>query len=139
MVRECDKLISPKEAIEMIQKCRKDRLPYVLDILRVAGYEFSAQEVGVSRAVKVSIEKMNELKRQEKKHNWKESHDEAIVLLREAYLKGIKITDINRLTGVNRTVIYEYLKGERAIPQVYRERLIQTLRKLLERREQTDG
>lgn len=139
MVRECDKLISPREAIEMVQRCRKDRLTYVLDILRVAGYEFSAQEVGVSRAVKVSIEKMNELKRQERKHNWKESHDEAIVLLREAYLKGIKVTDINRLTGVNRTVIYEYLKGERDVPLAYRERLIKTLRELLERREQTDG
>lgn len=139
MAKECDKLISPLEAIEMVQRCRKDRLPYVLDILRVAGYEFSAKEVGVSRAVKVSIEKMNELKRQEKKHNWRESHDEAIVLLREAYLKGIKVTDINRLTGINRTVIYEYLKGERDVPLVYRERLIKTLRELLERREQMDG
>ena len=139
MVREYDKLISPREAIEMVQKCRKDRLTYVLDILRVAGYEFSEQEVGVSRAVKVSIEKVNELNRIGKKRNWKESSDEAIVLLREAYLNGIKFTDVNRLTGINRTVLYEYLKGERDVPLAYRERLIKTLRELLERREQMDG
>lgn len=139
MAKECDKLISPREAIEMVQKCRKDRLTYVLDILRVAGYEFSEQEVGVSRAVKVSIEKVNELNRIGKKRNWKESSDEAIVLLREAYLKGIKFTDVNRLTGINRTVLYEYLKGERNVPEAYRERLIGTMRELLDRRDGQDG
>lgn len=139
MVRECDKLISPREAIEMVQKCRKDRLTYVLDILRVAGYEFSEQEVGVSRAVKVSVEKMNELNRQGKKRNWKESDDEAIILLRQVYLKGVKFTDVNKLTGVNRTVLYEYLKGERSVPLAYREKLIRTLHELLERSDCLNG
>ena len=139
MVRECDKLISPSEAIEMVQKCRKDRLTYVLDILRVAGYEFSEQEVGVSRAVKVSVEKMNELNRQGKKRNWKESDDEAIILLRQVYLKGVKFTDVNKLTGVNRTVLYEYLKGERSVPLAYREKLIRTLHELLERSDCLNG
>lgn len=139
MVRECDKLISPREAIEMVQKCRKDRLTYVLDILRVAGYEFSEQEVGVSRAVKVSVEKMNELNRQGRKRNWKESDDEAIILLRQVYLKGVKLTDVNKLTGVNRTVLYEYLKGERSVPLAYREKLIRTLHELLERSDCLNG
>lgn len=139
MVRECDKLISPREAIEMVQKCRKDRLTYVLDILRVAGYEFSEQEVGVSRAVKVSVEKMNELNRQGRKRNWKESDDEAIILLRQVYLKGVKFTDVNKLTGVNRTVLYEYLKGERSVPLAYREKLIRTLHELLERSDCLNG
>lgn len=139
MIRECDKLISPREAIEMVQKCRKDRLTYVLDILRVAGYEFSEQEVGVSRAVKVSVEKMNELNRQGKKRNWKESDDEAIILLRQVYLKGVKFTDVNKLTGVNRTVLYEYLKGERSVPLAYREKLIRTLHELLERSDCLNG
>ena len=139
MVRECDKLISPREAIEMVQKCRKDRLTYVLDILRVAGYEFSEQEVGVSRAVKVSVEKMNELNRQGRKQNWKESDDEAIILLRQVYLKGVKFTDVNKLTGVNRTVLYEYLKGERSVPLAYREKLIRTLHELLERSDCLNG
>ena len=139
MVRECDKLISPREAIEMVQKCRKDRLTYVLDILRVAGYEFSEQEVGVSRAVKVSVEKMNELNRQGRKRNWKESDDEAIILLRQVYLKGVKFTDVNKLTGVNRTVLYEYLKGERSVPLAYREKLIRMLHELLERSDCLNG
>ena len=139
MVRECDKLISPREAIEMVQKCRKDRLTYVLDILMVAGYEFSEQEVGVSRAVKVSVEKMNELNRQGRKRNWKESDDEAIILLRQVYLKGVKFTDVNKLTGVNRTVLYEYLKGERSVPLAYREKLIRTLNELLERSDCLNG
>lgn len=139
MAKECDRLINPKEAIEMVQRCRKDRLPYVLDILRVAGYEFTEREMQFSRASKVSYEQISAANRKAKEKDWVMTDDEVVILLRDAYLKGVKFTDINRLTGINRTVLYEYLKGKRSIPLAYRDKLNNTLRELMERGKMIDG
>lgn len=131
MGNKCDSGISPKEAIEMIQRCRKDRLPYVLDILKAAGYEFSSGEINLSRANKMSREQMSSYKRNRKHNEWAESNDETVQLLREAYLVGVSFTDINRLTGINRTVLYEYLKGAREVPEAYKGDLMNTLKTVL--------
>lgn len=131
MGNKCDSGISPREAIEMIQRCRKDRLPYVLDILKAAGYEFSSSEINLSRANKMSREQMSSYKRNRKHNEWAESNDETVQLLREAYLVGVSFTDINKLTGINRTVLYEYLKGAREVPEAYKDDLTNTLKTVL--------
>lgn len=131
MENKCDSGISPREAIEMIQRCRKDRLPYVLDILKAAGYEFSSSEINLSRANKMSMEQMSSYKRNRKHNEWAESNDETVQLLREAYLVGVSFTDINKLTGINRTVLYEYLKGAREVPEAYKDDLTNTLKTVL--------
>ena len=131
MEKKCDRLINPREAIEMIQHCRKDQLPYVLDILRVAGYEFTEKDAQFSRVQRMTAEQRNAAARSEKEKSWQESDDEAVLLLRSAYLKGIKFTDIYRLTGINRTVLYKYLNGDMSVPLAYRDMLIETLKNLI--------
>lgn len=139
MAKECDKLISPKEAIEMLMHCRKDRLSYVLDILRVAGYEFTGKDIEVARARKVTMEQVNAANRKAKEKDWVDTDDEAVLLLREAYMNGVKFMDISRLTGINRTGLYAFLKGNRIIPLAYRDKLIETLKDILGKKDQPDG
>lgn len=139
LAKECDKLISPKEAIEMLMHCRKDRLSYVLDILRVAGYEFSEKDVEIARAQKVTMEQVNAANRKAKVKKWEDTDNEAVLLLREAYMNGVKFIDVSRLTGVNRTGLYAFLNGDRVIPLAYRDKLIETLKDILGKKDQPDG
>ena len=46
---KCDSGISVEKALKIVSTCRADRLPYVLDILRGVGYDFSDDAIWLAR------------------------------------------------------------------------------------------
>lgn len=128
-----DRGITDEQALIAVSTCRVDRLPYVLDILRRSGYEFSNDAIQLARTTQSNKIQRVAKRRKVAKKAWLETDDEAVELLREAYFLGMSITDINRRTGINRTVMYEYLKGTRKVPEHCRETLISNLNDLIEK------
>lgn len=116
-------MLSAERAIELINSCRADRLPFVLEILKTEGYEFSEETLRMVKTAKKTVVDKNALRRAKVKYDWLPSQDEIVLRLREAYMAGIRFYDIAKLADTNRPVLYEYLKGARGIPEYAREDL----------------
>ena len=116
-------MLSAERAIELINSCRADRLPFVLEILKTEGYEFSEETLRMVKTAKKTVVGKNALRRAKVKHDWLPSQDEIVLRLREAYMAGVRFNDIAKLAETNRPVLYEYLKGARGVPNHAREDL----------------
>ena len=133
-MKRCDNGgITAREAVKMVSDCQRERLPYVLAILKREGYEFPDTAVELAQTTKRSRTEQAAWRRKKERRLWYRSDDPTVALLREAYIRGVSFTDISNMSGVNRTVMYEYLKGTRAVPEQYREELSDTIRTILDK------
>lgn len=115
------------KAAKVVANCRNDRLPYVLEILRSAGYEFSEETLAMCMNRKGS-DVLRERRGAENKDDWQDTEDEVSIALRNAYDEGISFTEISRKCGVGRSLLYLYMKGERKIPAERGARILAVLR-----------
>lgn len=131
-MKKCDSAITEREAVEIVRNCPRDRLPYVLAILRQSGFDFPDAAVELARTTRQSKTDRMAYKRKQERRNWLETDDPSVKMLREAYDTGISFTDVSKLSGINRTVLYSYLKGELNIAEKNRRALNDTLEMIFE-------
>lgn len=144
--------INLKETIKLVATCRVERLPLVLEILEQEGYTFTEEaiktayydaereriedrkkEMEARKIERVSKQQTFMMKRAVEDHReWKETHDEVSLALRDAYMNGVSMTELSRFAGVRRERLYRYMYGLFVPPHGISERIMSALEELSE-------
>lgn len=111
-----------KDLAELVARCRKDRLPYVLAILKEAGADIHAMSIASESARLASADVANSRKNIDKS-KWSGTTNKTVLRMRKYYEDGMNMYSLSRVTGINRTSLYMYMWGSRGISQ-QRERII---------------
>lgn len=99
---------------KILATCPANRLKYVVDILEAGGYEIDegvlkyawSENQTRSQTARVSMRKKKSCK-------WKETHDDDVLFLRSAYIDGINLSALSKMTGIARETIYRYMRMDR--------------------------
>ena len=121
------------KAAKIIATCPAKRLPAVLSVLEKGGIVFTNEELEKMKLSAAHPSKTDILisnRKEQKKEEWKETDNEYIIRLREAYDKGVSITQISRIVGVNKATAYKYLWGWRTPSRCIGEKIVEACNSL---------
>lgn len=131
MENETDKYL---EAARIVAECKPSKLPYVLAILREGGINIEDDvKVPPVKDIKGENRRAMWLGKKRKQHvpqEWNDTDDEAIIVMREAFMSGISVTQFAEAAGIHRTNVYRFLEASRPITEYSRDRIIMGLQKL---------
>lgn len=116
--------ISLKQAIAMLSKCCKSRLPLAVEILRQSGYQLSDEAIAFALNDGKNKEGENEnykwdrtpyikARRLERLRDikWEKTTNPAVYALRKAYMDGLRFSRIAELCTMGRKQPYRYMHG----------------------------
>ena len=117
------------EAARILATCPERRLPQVVKMLREAGFKIEDGFVRESREVAKDRKRkrMREKRMEGRTFDFRTLGDDFLDTLRDAFEKGINISDLSRTSGMGRTTLYRYLKGETYPSKEDRERILDAI------------
>ena len=112
------------DAAELVAHCKPSKLPYVLALLEQGGFAVGEEEIKAAKKNIGRDESWVVAQRKNSKHeNWKDTDDEIILALRDAFMKGVSLSKIASVAGVHCASVYKALYGR--VPTDYmRERIV---------------
>ena len=115
------------KALKLYTTCPKSRLPEVVEMLKELGVNVPAPKVELNS--KANHKRILALKRADQPTpKWSESNNEYVLLLREAYFKGISLVALARTVGLHKTTLYKYLYGDVSVSEKVGEQIKQAIR-----------
>lgn len=101
-------------AAKILATCPRERIPMVVQVLEQSG--ITVDEALYRASAGIASTKEDRLRRERERNdrkNWKETDDELVLYLRQAFDDGIDFKKLREITGLNKTTIYRFLWGRR--------------------------
>lgn len=110
------------EMLNIVSRCRKDRLPYVLAMLKLRGIDLD-DAMAIADADELSDKVKSENRRHSNTEKWKNTENKTMLRMRKCYENGMNMYALSRATGMNRTSLYAYMWGTRGIKPHHEEKI----------------
>ena len=122
------------KAAKLVANCPKERVSAVLLILARSGFDGDCIEQVLAEAQ--NEKNMNHAYRRRRnnnmRENWLETTDETALMLRKAYDCNVSFSTISNLSGINRTQLYQYMRGTKNASYFTAKSIKETLTKIFE-------
>lgn len=101
------------KAAKLVANCPRDRVSAVLLILAKSGFDIENIEQIIEDAQNAKeIDHIYRRRRNnDMRENWLDTEDETALMLRKAYDCNVSFSTISNLSGINRTQLYQYMRG----------------------------
>ena len=120
------------KAAKLVANCPKERISSVLLILARSGFDGESIEQALAEAQKEK--ELNHIYRKRRnnnmRENWLETTDEIALMLRKAYDYNVSFSSISNLSGINRTQLYQYMRGTKNASYFTAKTIKETLEKV---------
>ena len=102
------------QAAELVANCKPSKLPYVLAILKQGGFDITPETIEKAKENIGNREKYRrDLREELGTSKWVDTDDATCLTLRKLYEDGKSIDKISSVSGVHRTMLYKYIRGEK--------------------------